>query len=113
MDIKRNLKLLVGDLSYKNGFICFMSALMSSIFLLGIFISMIWFVVIGQANFLSCGAALGLALFILGSFGRDKKIDRLEKTIHEDKIEIDKLSKKDKTVSLEKIDRQMKDMQNE
>ena len=113
MSIKRNVNFIVDDLKGTNGFVSFMNALMHSIFIVGIFILITWAICTGQADYPSVCAGLVLAFFILGNFGRDKKLGKMEKQIKDDEVTINKLSRKEISINVDKIDAQMKEMQDE
>lgn len=113
MSLKSNSKLLIDDLLFKNGFNSFLCATITSIFILFIWGLLIVSVIKGTLDLLAFGAGLALVFFILSNFGRDKKIEELEKTIHDDKIKINELSQKNKEIDVDKINRQMKDMEAE
>jgi len=113
MSIKRNVKFLCVDLKGTNGVAAFVYALMTSIFVVGILVALIGFLIAGMADFPSICAGLVLAFFILGNFGRDKKMESMEKTIKDDKITIRKLYDKNKGFDYDKINKQMKDMQDD
>jgi len=113
MNIKRNINFLVNDLKGTSGFGPFIYALFTSFFILGILAGLVWFVCVGQANFLEVCAGLSITFFILDNFGRDKKLEKMESQIKDDEITIKKLSKKDISIDYNTLNRKMKEFQDE
>lgn len=113
MSIKRNVKFLCVDLKGTNGIAAFIYALMTTIFVVGILLALVIAIIFGMADYSSVCAGLVLAFFILGNFGRDKKLESMEKIIQDDKITISKLYEKDKGIDYDRLNKQMKEMQDD
>jgi len=113
MQIKRTVQQLIQDLSFKNGLAAFISALLPTIFIATLLMIMVIITLKGTFDFLAICLGLSVSLFILSSYARDKKIENLEKTVKEDKSLIEKLTKKDKGIDYNTLNRKMKEFQDD
>ena len=113
MQIKRTVQLLVEDLSFKNGGVAFVNALLPAIFIVAILGALVVITIMGTFDFLAICMGLSISLFILSSYERDKKIDRLEKTVKDDKSLIQKLTKKGDGIDYDVLNKKMKEFQDD
>lgn len=98
---------LMGERGLKN----FIASFVTSVLLMLIMIFFIIGFYEGDLDILGFGAGITLGTFMILHQGQDRKIDNLEKRVKEDENKIEKISRKDKVIDLDKLDEQRKKMQ--
>ena len=113
MSVRKGLKLLFIGIRGKKGHRSFIHALIAIGLILVILLLLVVAAIKGTIDVLSLGGSIVLILFILGNYQQDDKIDRLKNRIHQDEEKIDRLMSKEKSIDVDKMNQQMKEMQEE
>ena len=115
MYIKHSLKLLWNDIRFKNGFAPFFPALIAISLMLVLIVVLISSFFNGTGSLMGVCAGLTLLIYMVNSLGQAKRLEDLEEEVKKDKIKIKLLSRKgkDKGINLDRINQQMKDMQDD
>jgi hypothetical protein len=115
MYIGYSLKLLVDDLRFKSGIAPFLLAVVASSLILVLIAVLIASFFNGTSSFMGIGAGVTLMFYMINSLGQGRRLEQLEGEVKEDKIKIEKLSKReplfkrDSGINIENLNKMIKD----